>query len=237
MKISKALLTTLILVWAVSFDTSLLAQSQTRDVGKFTGVKMSVPGDLYVKQGSSQKVVIEAADDVLDRIETEVSGGNLVIRQKDDWKWWKNWSGRGKIKVYVTAPTLEYLVVSGSGSIESENTLRSDNMYVGVSGSGEIDLDLDTGDLEGKVSGSGNVDLRGNADDIEISISGSGNFDAENLTANNCEVRISGSGNCRVHVKESLESRVSGSGNIYYKGDPSKVNNSSSGSGSLRKIG
>lgn len=237
MKISAALRISLVLWWALGISSACQAQSQTRDVGSFTGVKMSVPGDLYVKQGSPQRVLIEASDEVLDRIETEVNGGNLVIRQKEDWKWWKNWSSRGKIKVYVTAPTLEYLVVSGSGRIESENTIRSNQMYVGVSGSGDIDLDLNTGDLEGKISGSGNVDLRGSADDLEVSISGSGNFDAEDLAAETCEVRISGSGNCRVNVKESLESRVSGSGNIYYRGDPRRVNNSSSGSGSVRKIG
>ena len=236
MKISKALFTVTILFWAISASSCLQAQSQTRDVGRFEGVKMSLPGDLYIKQGSPQKVVIEAPDDVLERIETDVSGGNLVIRQKDDWKWWKNWSGK-KIKVYITAPTIEYLSVSGSGKIKGENTIRSDRMYVGVSGSGDLDVDLDTGDVEGRISGSGNVDLSGSADDLEVSISGSGNFDAEDLAAKNCEVRISGSGNCRVNVKESLESRVSGSGNIYYKGDPDRVNNSSSGSGSLRKIG
>ncbi len=212
------------------------AQSETRNVGKFTGVKLSVPGDLYITQGSPQKVVIEASDDRLERIETEIQGGNLIIREKGTWKSWKNWGGKN-IKIYITAPTLNYLVVSGSGSIEGQNTIRSEDMYVAVSGSGDMDIDIRATDLEGRISGSGNLDLKGNAEDFEVSISGSGNVDAEDLSTSNCEVRISGSGNCRVGVSKSLDSRVSGSGNVYYKGNPEKVNSSSSGSGSLRKIG
>jgi hypothetical protein len=181
-------------------------------------------------------VVIEAPADKLDEIETEIEGGNLVIKEKSSWKNWKSWGGK-KIKVYITAPTIDYLVVSGSGSIEGQNTIRSQDMYVAVSGSGDMDIDVRATNLEGRISGSGNLDLKGNTEDFDVRISGSGNVDAEDLSTANCEVRISGSGNCRVEVTNSLDSRVSGSGNVYYKGNPDKVNNSSSGSGSIRKIG
>ncbi len=237
MKLSNSLVTLLILSLTFINFSTLLAQSETRNVGSFSGVKMGISGNLYITQGSPQKVVIEAPEEALKRIETEIVGGNLIIRQQNDWKWWRNWSGSRNIKIYITAPKLDHLAVSGSGSIESENTIRADNMYVGVSGSGDMDLDLDIQDLESRVSGSGNMDLRGSARDIEVSVSGSGNVDAEDMSADNCDIRISGSGNCRVQVKNRLESRVSGSGNVYYRGNPEKVNNSSSGSGSIRKIG
>ena len=50
------------------------------------------------------------------------------------------------------------------------------------------------------------------------------------------EISISGSGNCRCWVENDLEVRVSGSGSVYYKGDPEKVDARISGSGKVRKL-
>ena len=160
----------------------------------------------------------------------------MVIKQDDDWRWWKNWSGKN-IKIYVTSPTYERLTVSGSGNIVGQNTLQSKEMYIGVSGSGKVNLDIKVVDLDSKISGSGNMNLEGTARNTNLQISGSGNLDAEDLASENCQVRISGSGNCRVQVDNTLDSRVSGSGNVYYRGNPEKLSNHSSGSGSIKKIG
>ncbi len=214
----------------------IMAQKVTRDVEPFTGVSLGLPAQLYVKQGNSPSVVIEASDEVQERIETRVKSGVLTIKQDDDWKWWKNWSGK-KVKIYITNPTFDHVSVSGSGDIMGQNMLQSKNMYIGVSGSGKINLDIKTVDLDSKISGSGNMKLEGSARNTNFQISGSGNLDAEELASETCSVRISGSGNCRVNVDDSLESRVSGSGNIYYRGNPEKLSNQSSGSGSIKKIG
>lgn len=234
MGISKQVL--LIILLSILVVNSAVAQKQTRNVGPFEGVKLGMSANLYVKQGSASSVVIEASEEALEHIKTEVKGGILVIKQDSDWNWWKSWKARN-VKIYITNPTFEHLSVNGSGNIQGENTLESKTMYVGISGSGELDLDIKAVDLESKISGSGNMDLRGSARNTRFFISGSGNLDAENLASENCEVRISGSGNCRVQVDNSLDSRVSGSGNIYYRGNPEKLSNKTSGSGSIKKIG
>lgn len=225
-----------ILLLSILIVNFAVAQKQTRNVGHFEGVKLGMPAHLFVKQGNTSSVIIEGSDEALEHIETEVKGGILVIKQDNDWNWWKSWKAKN-VKIYVTNPTFNHVSVSGSGNIQGENTLESKTMYVGISGSGELDLDIKTLDLESKISGSGNMDLRGSARSTQLSISGSGNLNAENLASENCEIRISGSGNCRVQVDHSLDSRVSGSGNIYYRGNPEKLSNKSSGSGSIKKIG
>ncbi len=225
-----------ILVLSILTNNSAVAQNQTRNVGRFEGVNLGMAANLFVTQGNTSSVVIEASEDALEHIETEVKGGILVIKTDNDWNWWKSWKAKN-VKIYITNPTFEHLSVSGSGKIQGENSLQSKTMYIGVSGSGEVDLDIKTVDLESKISGSGNMDLRGSARNTQLSISGSGNLDAENLASENCEVRISGSGNCRIQVDNSLDSRVSGSGNIYYRGNPAKLSNKTSGSGSIKKIG
>ena len=226
-------LTTILSILLVS---QVFAQQQTRNVDQFEGVKLGMPAKLYIKQGNSSSVTIEASDEALQHIETKVRDGVLIIKQDDDWKWWKNWNSKN-VRIYVTNPVFNHVSVSGSGDIRGENTLESKSMYIGISGSGKLDLDIKAVDLKSKISGSGNVQLSGSARNTDLAISGSGNLNAEDLASESCEVRISGSGNCRVNVDTSLNSRVSGSGNVYYRGNPDKLNNQSSGSGSIKKIG
>ena len=226
----------LIVIVSLLFVQQIHAQKQTRNVGQFDGVKLGMAAKLYVKQGNSSSVTIEASDEALEHIETRVKDGVLIIKQDDDWKWWKNWNSKN-IRIYVTNPEFNHVSVSGSGNVEGENTLESKSMYIGISGSGKLDLDIRAVDLKSKISGSGNVNLSGSARNTDLAISGSGNLNAEDLSSESCEVRISGSGNCKVNVDTSLESRVSGSGNVYYRGNPEKLHNQSSGSGSIKKIG
>lgn len=226
----------LITILAILLVNLAIGQKVTRNVGEFRGVSLGMSADLYVTQGNNSSVVIEAPDDVQQHIETKIRDGVLIINQDQDWKWWKNWNSKN-VKIYITNPTFDHLSVSGSGDIRGENMLQSRTMYLGVSGSGKVHLDLKTVDLDSKISGSGNMDLTGSARNVNIQISGSGNLDAEDLASENCQVRISGSGNCRVQVNNTLESRVSGSGNVFYKGNPEKLSNHSSGSGSIKKIG
>ena len=234
MKIAASIL--LLSLATVAFNPTL-AQQQTLDLDTFTGVKLGLPANLYIKQGSPQKVVIEASNEVMEHINAEINDNILyLVKHDNDSRWWSKWRGE-KVRIYITAPNIGHIAASGSGNIESENMLRTESLYVRVSGSGNIKVEVEADDLEGKVSGSGNMDLKGIARNTIFSVSGSGNLDAENLAADNCQVKISGSGNCRVQVKDNLVSKISGSGKVYYSGDPEKIINNSSGSGSLNKAG
>ena len=111
-------------------------------------------------------------------------------------------------------------------------------MNVAVSGSGSVKVVVDASDLvDGKVSGSGTLGLRGKAENVKFRVSGSGNLNAEKLAAKNCQIESSGSGNCRIQVTNNLMSRISGSGQVYYRGNPKRIVNNASGSGGLKKIG
>ena len=52
---------------------------ETRNVESFNKMSFRLPGKLYLKQGASQRVEIEANKDVLKEIETEVEGNKTNI--------------------------------------------------------------------------------------------------------------------------------------------------------------
>lgn len=201
--------------------------TKTLNLDNFDGFTMAISGNVYIKQGSKQSVTVEAQQNIIDNIVTEVSDKQWKI------KFDKNVRHHDGIKIYITLPTLTKAYVSGSGDIIGETKFTGlNNLTTGVSGSGDIKLEVEAKDIDGKISGSGNVRLSGSANSINIGISGSGDFYADNLTVENGTVKISGSGDATVNASESLMVQVSGSGDVKYKGRP-RLSAKVSGSGDV----
>ena len=267
-------LVALVLLLCTSF--SIAQNRETRSVDTFTKISFRVPGKLYLRQGTVQKVEIEGKKDVVKEIETQVTGGKLVIGKEGNWNWGWGDNEDDEVNVYITVKDIEALSVSGSGDLIGETKFIAGDLDLNVSGSGSLKFDVDaSGGIEADVSGSGNIDLRGkcrsfnsdvsgsgkvmmsvsvsekadfgvsgsgrimasgSAQKVKASISGSGKVLASDLVTNSCEVRISGSGDVEINVKSELDANISGSGSVSYKGNPSKVNSHSSGSGKVSKM-
>jgi len=227
------LFTALLLICSVG----LFAQNkETRDVGNFDEVMMSVDGTVYIKMGDKNEVILEGSSSDLEKIETNVRGGRLKIGTEGNGRWWKSWRDSPKIDVYITVKEINGLYVSSSGDIVSQGTLKSDDFETSVSGSGGIEVEVDARNVSSKISGSGSIELSGGASDARLSISGSGKYYAEDLRVDDYTISISGSGRATVNLEGELDVRISGSGNVYYKGNPSGVNSSTSGSGKVRRM-
>ena len=159
-----------------------------------------------------------------------VGESNFSVRDLD-----LNVSGSGSMKLQIEASGEVEADVSGSGSLELKGSSRG--IESDISGSGRTVLDMTVnGEAEFSISGSGRIEARGKAKEVTTSISGSGRVMAADLETNRCKVRISGSGGMEIHVNDELDASITGSGSVGYRGNPSKVNGSSSGSGRVRKL-
>ncbi|MCB0834285.1 MAG: DUF2807 domain-containing protein [Bacteroidetes bacterium] len=223
---------------ALLFAGSVLANAQTRKetrtVEPFHTVVTKGSEDVYVKQGNTQSLVIEADEDVLKDIVSEVHNGVLKIGLEDRW-FDRTWTNK-RIKVYVTMPVVKGFKLSGSGEIIGEGDIKSDDLSLTISGSGKIRMNVFAETISSEISGSGDVRLSGTTTEYNCRISGSGNIDAMDLRTENCRAKISGAGDARVSVSGDLDVQISGSGNIAYAGDPKTVNTRVSGSGNVRKM-
>jgi hypothetical protein len=200
---------------------------ETLDVDDFNAVTLAFSGNVYLQQGNTQSVVVEAQKNIIENIETEVRNGHWKI------KFDKSVRKHDRVKIFITVPTLTEANISGSGDIDSEGKFTGLGDFKSrISGSGDINMDIEAKDVTSTISGSGGIKLSGSADAIDIQISGSGDVYAEDLQVVDCRVKISGSGDSRVHATGSLEVRVSGSGDVRYKGGP-KVTAKVSGSGDV----
>ena len=209
-------------------------KTENRSVSGFDKVAVSGGYDVYFTQGDSEGVRLEGDEDAIAKIETVVEGNTLKIKQKKSKGW--NWDNSGKLKVYVTFRNLNSIVSSGSSDIMVESTVKTNEFSLVTSGSSDVEMSMEVNELKLVLSGSSDVKLSGMAKDQSIVVSGSGDVDALDLEGNNASVTVSGSGNVSLHVKESLDGRVSGSGDIRYRGNPSKQKVKISGSGSINSV-
>lgn len=203
------------LVFLAAVTLGWAQNRETRNVGDFTRISYRVPGKLYLKQGSPQKVELVGPSDVLKEIETEVSGDRLIIGKENRWNDW-GWSGKVDLTVYITVPTIEGVSVAGSGDLFCEEKINVGDLDLSVSGSGSMRLAFAaTGNVEGDVSGSGDMDLKGSCNNFDSDVSGSGKVYASLSIKDMADLGVSGSGRIQVQGNaRTVKAGISGSGKV-----------------------
>lgn len=202
---------------------------KTRNVGSFDAVGVSGSFDVFLVKGNEGKIDIKTEENLLPYLVTKVENGKLKIR------WKKGTSIRTTKSTQVTVyfKDINGISVSGSSDIVAKDKIRSNEFTASVSGSGDIEFEIETDHLTASVSGSGDLDISGSAKNITASVAGSGDIDAYGLKADSADLKISGSGGMTITVEKELKVRVSGSGDIKYKGNPKIEDFKVSGSGNV----
>ena len=209
---------------------------EVRNMAEFSKLGLANSVRVVLRQGSPQKVEVEASTADLTRLETTVEGSRLRITTKrEEGKMWSNERFEGPVTVYVTMPTISELSVSGSGEIKAEDAIKTSTLSLSISGSGKIMVPKLTAEkLTSGVSGSGAITVAGTCPEHEARISGSGDVRASDLRTETSNIRISGSGDGRLYASRSLEASIAGSGDVYLRGGAS-VNSKIAGSGRVHK--
>lgn len=207
-------------------------KTEDRQAANFTSVSSFGEYDVYLSQGASYSVRIEAEDNLLPYIETQVDGDVLKIRTKDGY-WLSNTTN---LKVYVSAPAFTKVKTFGSGNIFSQGKLNNTSaIELEVAGSGDIKVDLNAPEVRADLQGSGNINLGGETRSFTGSILGSGDIRAGELKSESANVDITGSGNAEVYASVKLDVDIKGSGDVKYRG-AAQISSNVAGSGSVKKV-
>ena len=214
------------------------ANAEKRSVSGYHGVAVSGNIELFLTQANEESVAISADDPKqLDKIITEVRNGILHIYLENKNKIRIDWRlSQKKIRTYVAIKNIDYLSSAGSGNVQIEGDLKTDKLKIDISGSGKIKGNLAIKDFTVGLSGSADADFSGKAEKSDFHISGSGNIGTYDFTTEICKVSISGSGNVKTTVNKELSAHISGSGNVYIKGDGMIRDYTASGSGKFKRM-
>lgn len=205
-------------------------KSQNRDVGSFTGIKVSQGIDVYLKKGDTEALYLEVTGTDPENVITEKSGEYLKIHMA---------SGSYKsrtVKVYVTFVNLNQVSASSAANVFAEGLIKAPNLSISASSAASIDIGVACETIEVSVSSAADVDLRGKTERLSIEVSSSGEVDAYNLQADTVDVKASSAGTAKVNVLTHLKAQASSAGSVRFKGNPPRSYTHSSSGGSVRKI-
>lgn len=208
---------------------------ETRDVSGFYAISNASSFDVYVSQADTFSVLVEAQENLLPIIETNLSGGTLIIKIRE----FSCIKSSSVVEVFVTMPEIEELHLSGSGRIICPD-LEGEEVELELNGSGRLIVDtVFCDDLYLINSGSGQFDSK-SLDVLfaSVKVSGSGSLDFGDLMANDIQVKLSSSGNISgaVHGIAVADVQLSGSGWIDIMGDAESLTTENSASGRLDLI-
>jgi len=207
--------------------------SQLRNLSGYTGIQLTIDGTVFFSSDTINYFEIRAQQNIIDVMQTYIEGGDLVIRFKPGIHVGKH----EPIQIFVAAPTINLLNISGSGDIFVTNPWSSYYMETNISGSGSISMDeLTANEFHATISGSGNIQATTGQTNYEyLNIGGSGSIDLLGVESDTCWADISGSGDITVLVNKLLDVTISGSGDVKYQGSPVIISHIS-GSGSIIHI-
>jgi hypothetical protein len=208
--------------------------TQTRDVSDFLTVKIDYPAQVFISQGDTESVKIEAEDNVMPNLQTEVRNGQLRIYYKVEEG--KHINPKKTVKITIVVKDLKDVEFNSAGELTIAG-LKTDSLDVSLSGAGNLKLDnILIMNLSVGLSGAGSMTASGTADNLDLSISGFGSFDGKELYGKTANVTLSGAGSATVWVDRELTAEVSGAGSVNYYGSAS-VTKRINGIGGVNHLG
>ncbi|MGI9035128.1 MAG: head GIN domain-containing protein [Pyrinomonadaceae bacterium] len=185
------------------------AKQETRNLTGFNKIEASGAVKTEITVGKDFGVNVEADDNLLQYIKTDVSGDTLKIYSEG------SISPKTKINVKISMPELAKLDISGASTAMATN-VKGDSLELKARGASEIKVEGETKDLNAEASGASKID-------------------AENLKSETANVDSSGASTVTVSPANDLKADASGASSVYYTGEPKNIKQDASGASSIKK--
>ncbi len=181
--------------------------TEVRNVNGFDGVDVGGIFQVDIMTGKDFNVQVDADENLINHIVTEVRDGKLYIEVDH-----KIRSKKG-LKVRITAPAINTVDTSGV-AVVSLSGVKSDALHI-------------------RSSGASKVSVFGESAELNVDISGATKVLAEGLSVTNAKIEASGASFAAVNVAGELNSDLSGASRVEYKGNPGSIVTKKSGASSV----
>jgi hypothetical protein len=205
-------------------------QTETRQLSKFNGIRVSEAIDVYLKKGDKESARVEVDGVNLSDVETDVSGNILRVHMRSG-----NYRNKTSVKVYVTYVDIGRISSASAANVFTDGTLKTSSLEITCASAGSVELKLEADRVSIDVASAGDVTLEGKAKSLVLETSSAGSIDAYNLECERVEATASSGGSAKVNVTKSLDAEASSGGSIRYRGNPTSTNTDSSSGGSVKK--
>ena len=198
-------------------------QEENRKLSGFTAIEVTDGIDVVLLQAESEKVVVKADENLLDNIETVVSGNTLKISAKGSIR-------RAKaFDVYVTVKNLERLEASSGSDVATKETVNLDEVVIRMSSGSDLDMSLNARQLTCKLSSGSDANLSGKVEILMAEAHGGSDISAKKLATKKCTLKAHGGSDASINVTGELDIEAHGASDIYYTGNPTVLSKKASG--------
>lgn len=183
--------------------------------------------DVFITQADEFDISVEADENVIDLIQTDIKNGRLKIHTKEN-------IGRATKKIFVSMPVITGLSSSSGADLETKSVIKADNIKLDASSGSDLVVSLTASSVDASSSSGADIKISGETEDLSADASSGADIDARNLKTKNCDADASSGAGIRVDVSERLVADASSGGDITYTGN-AEVTKNKSVSGSVRK--
>lgn len=184
-------------------------KSEKRDLKTFSAVDTTGAYEVQISCQKPASFEIEADDNILPLIKTEVRDGVLYVSSQE------SYNSAKAVTLRIALPELSAVSSRGAGDISV--------------------TDANSNDLKIESTGAASIKAAGKVKTATFSSTGAGDIDASRLVAEKTKVTVTGAASVNVYASEQLDVSVSGAGSVNYSGNPKTVNKGVSGFGSVNK--
>jgi hypothetical protein len=177
--------------------------TENRGLSGFKAVEVGGVFNVEIVAQKEFSVEVEADDNLLPLIKTEVHNGVLEISTE------KRIRSKTRMTIRIGAPDIERLEISGVAKVSLADVSNEK-------------LTVDT-------SGASKVMLAGQTRDLTIDVSGASKVDAASVSSVNAFVDASGASKVLVNVSGDLKADLSGASTVTYSGTPTNIDKKTSG--------
>lgn len=195
----------------------------------FTSVSASEGMGVYITQGSELEILVEADENVIDLIATDIKDGVLRIHTIES-------IGRANKKVYVSLPFITALETTSGAHMTTNTDIKTERLDLSATSGSKLQIkELLVNQLNIDTSSGAKIIVAGTAQNVVSSASSGSDIKAEDLSAVVCRANASSGADITINVSQSLIAEASSGGDIRYKGN-AKVEQKQSSSGKVKRL-
>lgn len=195
----------------------------------FEGLKVSQGITVYLSQGNSVDLSVEADENIIDLLVTEVKGDVLHIYFD------KNVSRAKAKNVYLTMNKIEKIKTSSGAHVRSEHDLSAKSLELSCSSGSSMKIEVDAQEISGSTSSGADMRISGSSNSFKGDASSGSQIHARDLKTNKSNVDVSSGAGIYIYAQEELTAHASSGGYVNYDGEPKILNQSKSSGGSISK--
>ncbi|GAB2477682.1 hypothetical protein GCM10011375_19690 [Hymenobacter qilianensis] len=216
-----------------SIVTERRALPPFQDLVTYTNVDVTLVQDTTLAEPYAE---VRTGKNLQEDIELQVEDGRLTVRNTSRCNWVRRYDTPREVILHVAS--IHDVALLGAGSIRTAGNFRVSTVFFHLVGAGDYDLDLTSDIVYLDMYELGDVRLRGAADELSLIVGGLGSVRATDLQTKRCffELTRSSDGSAYVRASDVVGGTHSGTGTLYYSGNPAATDIRVTGKGKVVEV-